>query len=108
EPAVAADTEFHVAQTAPGVVALAKQQPRLHTLAVAHSEGLGSRARDVLLDVLEMYVDGRMSAGAVPVLEHVRVAVDDHSGHLRSMRDRRQRASRSAELLHVMLEQPLD
>src|SRR5437868_1629414 len=47
-----------------------------------------------------------MSAGAVPVLEHVRVAVDDHSGYRTDTRKRD--ASRPAELLHMILEQPLD
>src|SRR5204862_209264 len=70
-------------QSGPGVVALAEQQPGLHPHAVAHPEGFGSRARDVLLDVLQVDVDRGMTAGAVPVLEHVGMAVDDHSGHLR-------------------------
>ena len=83
EPAIAADTEIDIVQTAPRIVSSAKQQPRFHALAVAHPKGLGGWPRDVLLNVLQVNVDGRMSAGAVPVLEHVRMAVDDHSGHLR-------------------------
>ena len=92
--------------------------------AVAHPEGRGRRAGDVLLDVLQVDVDRGMPAGAVPVLEHVGMAVDDHRdrgiGALRLAPRRRgpvladwmpasrRRASRGAELLHVELEQTLD
>src|SRR2546421_4485634 len=48
-------------QSGPGVVAIPEQQARLHALAVADPEGLGGRARDVLLDILEMDVDRGMS-----------------------------------------------
>jgi hypothetical protein len=85
EPAVAADAEVDILESCPGVVAITKQQPRLHAHAVAHPEGLRRRARDVLLDVFQVDVDGGMSAGAVPVLKHVGMAVDDHSGHLRTI-----------------------
>ena len=67
----------------------------------------------ILLDIFEVDVDRGMSAGAVPVLEHVGMAIDDHSGSLgvdgcRSVgRTDGVRALRRAELLHVILEQAL-
>ena len=84
EPAIAADAEADILEPRPGIVAVAEQKARLDAHAVANAEGLGGRPRDVLLDVFQMDVDGGMSAGAVPVLEYVGMAVDDHSRHLRN------------------------
>src|SRR5262249_34142834 len=78
EPAVATDPETDVGQTCPGIVVASKQHRRDHRLAVAHPKCLRRRAGQVLLDVLEVNVVGRMPAGALPVLENMRVAVNDH------------------------------
>ena len=72
------DPEIDIGETRPGIVIRAEQHGRFHFLAVARAEGARRRPRHDLLQVLEVDGARRMAARAVPVLEDVRVAVDDH------------------------------
>src|SRR5262245_13472672 len=84
ESAVAAHAEADIVQPAPGVVAGSKKHRSADALAVTHPEDFGGRPREVLLDVFKVDVFAGMPAGVVPILEHVGVAIDDHSGSSRA------------------------
>src|SRR5207237_7568401 len=73
------DPEIDVDEARPGIVALAEQHRRFHFLAIARAEGARRRPRHDLLQVFEVDGARAVAAGAVPVLEDVRVAVDDQA-----------------------------
>ena len=78
EPAVGTDPKTDVVEPGPGIVVRPEQHSGFNFLAVAHAKRLRGRTRHVLLDVFEVNIDGRMPTCAVPILEDVGVAVDDH------------------------------
>ena len=79
ELAIGPDPEIDVDEARPGIVALAEQHRRFHFLAIARAEGARRRPRHDLLQVFEVDGARAVAAGAVPVLEDVRVAVDDQA-----------------------------
>src|SRR5205823_10610660 len=72
------DMEVHVGETRPRVVAGTKQHRRLDLGAIAHAKRARRRTGDALLQIPEMDRRRCVSARAVPILEYVRVAIDDH------------------------------
>ena len=78
QAAVIADTEIHVLEAAPGIVTILEQQGAGKLLAVACALDPRRGARLDLLDVSAMDLAGRVSAGTLPALKDMRMAVYDH------------------------------
>src|SRR6516165_6176937 len=78
ESPIETDTKADVIKAGPGIVLRSEQHRGFHFLTVANAKRLGRRSRDVLLDVFEVNIDGGVPTGAMPILEDVSVAVDDH------------------------------
>src|SRR5262249_21580760 len=91
ESAIETDPKADVIKAGPGIVLRSEKHRRFQFLAVANAKRLGRRTRHVLLDVFEVNIDGRVPTGAMPILEDVSVAVDDHCRHTNDELDARER-----------------
>ena len=106
ESAITAHAASDMVQPGPGVVAGIKKRRSVDALAVAHPEGFGSRAREVLLDARWTSVEGCPQAQCQfwnawawqsMVIPAPRLLTDFDGAETR-------RVSRRAELFHVILE----
>ena len=75
---VASDTEGDVGEPAPGVVTRPEEHFGLDFRPIPHAKRLRGGACDDLLQVFEVDLDARVAARVLPVLEHMRMTVDDH------------------------------